>query len=192
MLLRPELIPVLARNCVNRVKVLRGVEIHGDRRGDLEDALVKFRSADELPKIRPDCPILVQLCLDLLHSSDFAEVEATDAELVPALQAALADVPRTFTDRLDRALRAPRPRLPPALPSQTERRSAREWRAPFPGVAAWWRRPTVGRSGWELFASRRSRLNGDSGTPETDDGVEVDGPDERGARHAHTARPPAC
>ena len=169
MLLRPELIPLLARNCVNLVKVLRGVEIHGDRRADLEDALVKLlklwliegeeirsaaqrerlrhgpkvsfrermrlvvrermapgvsarsgqlRSSHELPKICPDRPILVQLCLDLLHSSDFAEIEATDAELVPALQAALPEARRTFTDRLDRALRAPRPRLPPALPSQ--------------------------------------------------------------------------
>jgi hypothetical protein len=32
-------IPVLARSCVDRVKVLRGVAIHGDRRADLEDAL---------------------------------------------------------------------------------------------------------------------------------------------------------
>ena len=57
----------------------------------------QLRSSHELPKIWPDRPILVQLCLDLLHSSDFAEIEATDAELVPALQAALADAPRTFT-----------------------------------------------------------------------------------------------
>lgn len=163
-----EVIPVLARNCVNRVKVLRGVEIHGDRRADLEDALMKLltlwlvegdeirraalreglrhgpgilfrerlrvivrermapaigapsgelRSARELPKAGPESPILVQVCLDLLHSSDFAEIEATDAELVPALQAALADAPRTVTDRVDRALRVPRPRLRPALPS---------------------------------------------------------------------------
>jgi hypothetical protein len=179
--LHDAVIPVLARNCVNRVKVLRGVEIHGDRRAALEDALVKLltlwftegeeirraalreglrhgpgvpfrdrlrfviwkrmasamddtlideilkemigaprrqlRSAHEPPKKGLECPILVQLCLDLLRSSDFAEIEATDPELASALEAALADAPRTFTDRLDRAFRVPRPRLLPVVPS---------------------------------------------------------------------------
>jgi len=35
-------IPVPARNCLDRVKVLSGVEIHGDRRATLEDAFVKL------------------------------------------------------------------------------------------------------------------------------------------------------
>jgi hypothetical protein len=181
--LHDEVIPVLARNCVNRVKVLRSVEIHGDRRADLEHAFVKLLtlwfiegeeirraalreglrhgpgvplrdrlrsvvqermaprsarsrrdrlrsrdvvtgaprsqtgSAHELAKRSPECPILVQLCLDLLRSSDFAEIEATNEELARALEAALADAPRTFADRLERALRVPRPRLRPAVPS---------------------------------------------------------------------------
>jgi len=41
----PEAIPLLARTCVDRVKVLSGVEVYGDRRSDLQEAIRRILHA---------------------------------------------------------------------------------------------------------------------------------------------------
>ncbi|HEY1908224.1 MAG TPA: hypothetical protein VGG91_19395 [Myxococcaceae bacterium] len=66
---------------------------------DSREALTEL--IGEIPGTDLQRPILVELCLDLFRSSDFAEVEATDEELAPELQAALADAPRTLDDLVE-------------------------------------------------------------------------------------------
>jgi hypothetical protein len=99
---------------------------------DLETLLDSFEDADirevleeligEPPRRDPEPLILVHLCLDLLRSGDFAEIEATDEELGRELHAALADAPRTLDDPFDRhpPMRSRRrtSRCPPSLSSK--------------------------------------------------------------------------
>jgi hypothetical protein len=65
----------------------------------------------DLPRVDPEPPILVQLCLDLIRSGEFAEIEATDEELAREIQAALEDAPWTLHDLSERRLPGPERRL---------------------------------------------------------------------------------
>jgi len=146
----PEAIPLLARACLDRVKVLPGVEIYGDRRHEVDDAICRVldgcfvergkllnaaksvrrrdperqlvtgdetwvRSiARELvglpfprrrgpqpglvaggPRGAHSSPLVVELCVALVHCGDFAEVSATATGLEDAFWSTLsAHVPR--------------------------------------------------------------------------------------------------
>jgi len=94
----PEEIPGLARECLNRLKVLPGVELFGDRREALLAALTDLlhrwfferrsilltmarssgRASPGEPRRRTSGSPLIDLCMNLLRDRDLAEISASD------------------------------------------------------------------------------------------------------------------
>ena len=94
----PGAIPGLARECLNRLKVLPGVELFGDRREALLAALTDLlhrwfferrsilltmarssgRASPGEPRRRSSGSPLIDLCMNLLRDRDLAEISASD------------------------------------------------------------------------------------------------------------------
>ena len=115
-------IPGLVRDCVDEIKVLPGVELFGDRREALHAALKQLirswffgrqslvrtvaragsRASAWHPIPRRSGSIVIDLCVDVLRTGEFAEISATEDVIAEAFRRALS--PFLLDSRLESAL----------------------------------------------------------------------------------------
>jgi hypothetical protein len=96
----PEEIPGLVRDCVDELEVLPAVELFGDRREAFHAALTDLlrwsfferagsRRSDRHASPRWSGSVVVDLCVDLLGTGEFAEISATEDVVAGAFRRAL-------------------------------------------------------------------------------------------------------